>query len=708
MRLGLAACLGAFLLFFIQPFIGKVITPSLGGSARVWLSCMVFFQALLLAGYGYAHILVKRGSARTQGLVHGGVLLLALAAGLATWQRSGQPFVPPAHWVPGAEAGTSILVIFGLLVRTVGLPFFALAATAPLTQAWFAGRYPGKDPFRLYALSNLGSLAGLLCYPFLAERWLTTGGQARAIFAMLGAFIALLAWAWIEVAASVAAPVLPDRARASFNWKRGGLWVLASATGAALLLGGTNHLTESIANIPLLWVIPFAIYLVTYIVWFESSWIRPGPKAFLWICLGFAASLLLLAWAQRQPAPLWPILAVNAVIGTGCLLVHGLLFSLRPDHRDLTAYYLLIAAGGVLGGSLVALGVPVAFNRLYEFPILVCACGLLGILWALRSGWPHSRWLQLASAVPLVLGLESMWKEASKPGQYFRDAYGVVSVGQAGGVKVLMHGNVLHGLQLADQPRRPLAFYTPAGGIGRAFSFARSRKRALRVGIVGLGIGSIATFAEPGDQFVFYEISPTVVRLSSGPHAYFDVLRSAPVPIEVQQGDGRNLLEKELRNGSRGFDLLVLDAFSGGQIPWHLLTVEAMATYFGHLAPEGILVVHASNRLAVDRILAANAQACRAWAIGIDHPSRDNPGRMTLIDRPTNTVLLARTPILGTGHLFQAATWIAPPPQADFHDPAFGGKTARGRSIADSVQPWYDRRNSLTSLILGPRPAFLE
>ena len=599
----LTIVVSAFLLFQVQPVIAKIILPWFGGSAAVWTVCMLFFQMALLLGYLYAHALVRYLKPRTQMLVHAGLLLVSALA---------LPVYPSASWKPmGGEEPT--LRILGLLAVTVGLPYFLLSTTGPLLQAWYARRFQGSMPYRLYALSNAGSMFALLSYPVLFEPRFTTHQQAwmwsaaYVVFVVLCAVTAIgsgrgvLAGPGRDEAASADAAIVPPSAKKYL------IWLLLPAVASVLLLAITNHLSQNVAAIPFLWVLPLSIYLLTFILCFEGSgWYRRNPYLqLLAVALGSMAYALSMDSTGSVPIRVMvPLFAMG--LFTCCMVCHGELARLKPDPRYLTHFYVMIAAGGALGGLLVGLVAPHLFNALYEMPLGLVACAVL-VVWVLRQDaelkW-FQRWRQpvpiiaavLTVALAVFVGLQI---RSSVRGSrvLVRNFYGALRVRDSGpatqldATRTLTHGTINHGEQFLNPARRdlPTTYYGPETGVGLAIR-ERGKTRAIRVGVIGLGTGTLAAYGRPGDYYRFYEINPLVLRLA---HTEFSFLGDSKAKVEVAMGDARLSLERE---SPENFDVLAVDAFSSDSIPVHLLTLEAVELYFRHLRPDGVLAVHISNR----------------------------------------------------------------------------------------------------------------
>jgi SAM-dependent methyltransferase len=627
----LTIVVSAFLLFQVQPVIAKIILPWFGGSAAVWTVCMLFFQMALLLGYLYAHALVRYLKPRTQMLVHAGLLLVSALA---------LPVYPNASWKPtGGDEPT--LRILGLLAVTVGLPYFLLSTTGPLLQAWYARRFQGAMPYRLYALSNAGSMFALLSYPVLFEPVFTTHQQAWMWSAAYGVFVVLCGLTALRSgpgargqgpgaeAAAADADAVPPSA------KRYLIWLLLPAVASLLLLAITNHLSQNVAAIPFLWVLPLSIYLLTFILCFEGSgWYRRNPYLqLLAVALGSMAYALSVDSTGSVPIRVMvPLFAMG--LFTCCMVCHGELARLKPDPRYLTHFYVMIAAGGALGGLLVGLVAPHLFNALYEMPLGLVACAVL-VVWVLRQDaelkW-FQRWRQPAPIVAAVLtvalavfvGIE-IRNSVRGSRVLVRNFYGALRVRDNGpatqldATRTLTHGTINHGEQFLNPARRdlPTTYYGPDTGVGLAIR-EKQKTKAIRVGVIGLGTGTLAAYGRPGDYYRFYEINPLVLRLA---HTEFSFLPDCKAKVDVAMGDARLSLERE---APENFDVLAVDAFSSDSIPVHLLTLEAMELYFRHLQPDGVLAVHISNRyLDLEPVLAGETRATRKISRVVDTDDDD-------------------------------------------------------------------------------------
>jgi len=613
--------LSSFLLFLVQPLIARLILPWFGGSAAVWTTCLLFFQALLLAGYAYAHLLVR--FRRYERLVHSALLLAALAT---------LPIAPQDIWKPiGTEEPVSQILL--LLAASVGLPYFLLAATSPLLQAWFARARPGKNPYRLFAISNLASLIALVGYPFLVEPNLGGAEQVTLWSWLFVAFVTFcVAVAWLtprgEAAQAAAAESAPIR-RADVA-----MWLALSATGSGLLLAVTNHLTQNVAAVPLLWLAPLTLYLATFIIAFEGKdWYRPE---YLWAVL--LASIATMGWLIVDEEFDFDLAVQLGVflpgMFLGCLFCHGELYRLRPAAGRLTAFYLAVSAGGALGGVLVAVVAPLVFNGYYELGIGLAALALLAAVRFAGVG----RLAQYAS-LAVLFGITAC--AAYDSFRYQRDVliatrsfYGVLRVkefgvpGDESHLRRLVHGAIMHGEQYThDSQRRMLTtYYHENSGIGAAI---RSLGEApARVGVVGLGTGTIAAYGRAGDVYRFYDIDARVISVALHEFTY---LGDSAAKVELALGDARLVLERE---PPRRFDVLAVDAFSSDAIPVHLITREALEVYLRHVRPDGIVAFHVSNRfLDLVPVVARLARSQGVHAVVVrDDPEDEDDTRRSRTD----------------------------------------------------------------------------
>jgi protein-L-isoaspartate O-methyltransferase len=590
---------GAFLLFLVQPLIARFILPWFGGGPAVWTTCMLFFQLLLLGGYAYAHFSISRLTPRRQVITHLGLLALAVAL---------LPITPGDAWKPtdGSHAAGHIL---RLLLGCLGLPYLVLSATGPLLQAWFSKANPGVSPYRLYALSNVGSLLALLIYPFYLEPQLSRQAQADGWSWGLAIYAGLTAWCGLKVWKSAAADgetskSAEEEAPAS-AWRKL-LWFALPACGVMLLLAITNKLCQDIAVVPFLWVLPLSLYLLSFIISFDSPrWYHRGFwLPLLAILLGLVLQNLYKAESHPDITPL-----ATLYLGTmfvACMVCHGEVYRLRPGASRLTGFYLSLSAGGAAGGLFVALAAPFVFPDYFELHLALFLTAAL-VLIVLRQDPTRpfregqARW---AWAVPFVAlaalgyGLADVATTSLRGSlSTTRGFYGVLKVNDndAGNDGLhhltLQHGATIHGLQYVDAEKRtdPSSYYTSTSGIGRLLR-AHKPGGGRRVGAIGLGCGTLAAWGRPGDTFRFYEINDDVARLATSTFTY---LKDSKAKTELVMGDARLSMERE---ANQQYDVIVLDAFSSDAIPVHLLTLEAFDHYQRHLKPDGAIVVHVSNR----------------------------------------------------------------------------------------------------------------
>ncbi len=590
---------GAFLLFQVQPLIAKFILPWFGGSAAVWTTCMLFFQVALVAGYGYAHALCRLASPRIQAAVHAALLVAAVAM---------LPIVPGDHWKP-VDSGEPIQRILLLLTVCLGLPFFVLASTGPLMQAWFARLHPGVSPYRLYALSNVGSFLALLSFPFVVEPMLSRQSQAAMWaggfigFVLLSAVCAV--WQW-RTAAQLAEPASDgegDRGAASLGTQF--LWLVFPACGTVLLLATNNKLCQEVAAVPFLWVMPLAIYLLTFVLCFERpAWYARG--IFTWLLVPVIAAWCYALYSQASLSIQLQVAISSAGLFVACMVCHGEVYGLRPSPRHLTAFYLMIAIGGAMGGFAVAVVAPLVLRLYSEFHwgLLMLASIVTWVHFRDGTGWTTlgRRWpvwpvalagLAILAAV-LIYHLRTGMEGVVLASRNFYGVLRVVEIEQDDPdyrARMLIHGTTNHGLEFLspEKSKLPTMYFNEPSGVGLTLDFFTTRS-SLKVGVLGLGVGTLATYGRPKDTFRFYELDPDVVAIAQ---TQFSYLKECKAKIEIVQGDGRLSLERE---PPQDFDILILDAFSGDSPPIHLLTREAFELYLRHVKVPGVIAVNISNR----------------------------------------------------------------------------------------------------------------
>ena len=604
--------LSAFLLFEVQPMIAKMILPWFGGTSAVWSTCMLFFQLVLLLGYLYAHWMNRTFTPRRQAIFHSAALAISLAS---------LPVIPSEAWRTTA-VGQPSLRILGLLAVTVGLPYFLLSSTSPLLQAWYARTNKQGMPYRLFALSNFASMLALLSYPTLIEPNLSNRTQAwiwTAGYLCFAAVCALTAWRSSNVATAFspsedAAPGAgPDGAP---SWSLRLLWLGLSAAASVLLLAVTTHLTQDVAAIPFLWIVPLVIYLLTFILCFEAPRLYQR-FFFIPLFLASAAFMALQLWPRASEAEIqWVsrlanldikkiIVTLAASLFVTCMVCHGELARLKPHPRYLTSFYVTVSLGGAIGGLFVGLVAPNLFRAYYEFPIGLGLTMLVVVVVFGREIWRMAMPRRIVGTVALAATLCGyFWCLGAIMHQIVkgyrvvtRNFYGLLRVYDDGdpvsepyAARKLVHGVINHGQQMLREGyrREPVTYFCPLSGVGRAMKATEGKPR--KIGIIGLGCGTLAAYGRAGDVMRIYEINPLVLDLA---RTEFTYLADTPAVIQPALGDGRLVLESE---PDQQFDLLVMDAFSGDSVPVHLITREAFRLYFRHLKPDGILVVNISNK----------------------------------------------------------------------------------------------------------------
>jgi len=609
---------GAFLFFQVQLIVGKYILPWFGGTPAVWNTCIVVFQGLLLGGYCYAHLLASRVARHWQGRVH--LLVIGAAAtGLAVtsflWTS---PITAGLRWRP-QDPNHPIADIISLLLVSVGMPSVVLASTSPLLQTWI-GEKSGGAPYRLYALSNLGSLLGLLSYPFLVERLLSVHTQAWLWSAAFILFLAACAGCAVaQMRSQRAEDSLAEVSKAKLEEQPGisvaqqVLWLALPVCSSLLLLSTTNLICQEIAVIPLLWVVPLAVYLISFIVCFDNGrWYRRGIFQFL-LAAGAVMSFKALTLLPGTHL-LGQIVTFSLTLFFACMICHGELARLKPSSAHLTQYYLLLSAGGVLGSMFVVFLAPRLFTTYWEFQIGISLCAVLmfAAMKIDRASWVNGNYRSqlLPLAATLAAGaLCSFYTSVFIIAQMgpltvfrVRNFFGEKAVIDTDVLLRFRDGAIWHGVQYKDAKRRdePTLYYHQQTGIGILLdNFPRTPQQPdLRVGLVGLGIGTLAAYGHSGDYYRFYELDPAVIALSGGTQPYFSFVRDSRAKVEIIPGDARISMEREANTGKlQQFDVLVVDAFSSDAIPLHLLTREAMEIYLRQLRePRSVMAFHITNR----------------------------------------------------------------------------------------------------------------
>jgi hypothetical protein len=572
--------LSSFLLFLVQPIIAKQILPWFGGSAGVWTTCLVFFQSVLLAGYAYADLTTRLG-ARRQAMLHVGLLVASLAF---------LPILASTGWKPQGDEAQPIARILLLLLATIGLPYFLLATTTPLLQSWYWRRFHTRVPYRLFALSNFASLLALLGFPLLFEPEFDLTQLAWGWSVLFVGFALLCAGtAWLSLSSSNETEV--ERSKGE---KPSGVaqlqWLALSAMGSVMLLAVTNHITQNISSVPFLWVLPLALYLISFILVFDHPrWYLRPVFILLLIALLPAMAYSIPSLDLKLAAPLYLVGLLVA-----CMFCHGELARLKPDPAYLTRFYLMMSLGGALGAVLVAIVAPIVLRGYFELGIALVLLALLLTVRLRKAAVLGGLAVSVATVVFVVLGAKD-YTEGVRVME--RDFYGVVRTADHMSpvpYRSMYHGGIMHGGQLLGEQYRntPADYFSPGSGYGRVFTALRQMepKKPLAVGIIGLGAGVVGAWMQPGDALTFYEISPRVVDIA---RREFTFLSDGFAKTEIVMGDGRLSLERE---PPRGYDLLGIDAFSGDSIPMHLVTREAMALYVKHIKPDGVIVFQATNR----------------------------------------------------------------------------------------------------------------
>ncbi len=587
--------LGAFLVFQVQPVISKCVLPWFGGTPAVWTTCMLFFQLLLFAGYLYAHVLKSYFRPGIQGAIH---LSLLTAAALSL------PIEPSDAWKPnGAESPT--LYLLWMLLCHVGLPYFVLSSTGPLIQAWLSYQDSSDKIYRLYALSNAGSLLALLSYPFAVEPFLSVSHQSViwslmfCAFVLIQGFVAIGQFRVIDRRRNEPAPPVDDASPASpILWQHRLSWVVLPAFASTFLLVVTNHVCQDVAVIPFLWVLPLSLYLLSFIICFDSpQWYKPK-----WIALVSIVAIATIQTKQMLPFSLQLIseaLSYMVLLLGVCLLCHGEVVRIKPSPQWLTQYYTLLSAGGAIGGIIVAIVCPLLFNNFSELPLaLSIASALIMVIFFASRGWRltdydwnAARRVKIVVAVVMALPIIDMsMKDHASAIASDRNFFGVLRVHRDDQGTHLVHGRTIHGMQRAGAAAsEPTAYYYYDSGIGRVISVLQERSPAIKTSVIGLGCGVLASYGRAEDEFDMIEINPAIQRIAN---EHFTFMRDCPSTIRHHLGDGRLVME---RMQEQRFDLIVLDAFSSDAIPAHLLTTEAFELYRERLATQGVFAVHVSN-----------------------------------------------------------------------------------------------------------------
>jgi hypothetical protein len=655
---GVTIFLSAFLLFLIQPIFAKLILPWFGGSSAVWTTCLVFFQTALLGGYLYAHLLSRRLTARKQPWVHCALLAIALLL---------LPVMPGERWKP-AGASDPAWQILAMLATVLGLPYLLLSATSPLLQKWLSR--DGSQPYRLFALSNVGALLALAAYPLWIEPRIATRAQDlwwSAGFATFALLCGVSAWlsrrpdnVWIETETS-------PETQSSIPW------LLLAAAGSMMLISTTNQLTQNVAAVPFLWILPLGAYLLSFIICFESPrWYQRGLfLRLLAVALGSLAYALYDVDVSVAITVAIPLFTVGLFIV--CMFCHGELSRLKPGTNQLTSFYLMIALGGALGAILAGLIAPRVFTGIHEFPVSLVLVAVLALWVNWQEGMtPRLLWLTVSVAmmVALIAEIHSYRKGALVMTRSFYGSLRVVQSIRGGSqIRTLYHGIIQHGAQYLDPAKRaePTTYFGPDSGAGLVLRFCCESPK--RVGIIGLGTGTLAAYGKPGDSFQFYEINPQVIELAKSD---FTFLSDSKAAISIVTGDARLSLE-----GETGplYDVFLADAFSGDAIPVHLLTTEAFDLYLRHLKPSGILAVHVSNQYLDLAPVVAQLASAHGLISRLVHTEKDD------------------------GHLYSRSDWVLMTrDRAVFAQPEIGGAASKIEP-RPGLRLWTDDYNNLLQVL---------
>ncbi len=637
--------LSAFLLFLLEPIAARQLLPLFGGSAAVWMTCLVFFQCALLAGYLYAHLVASRLGPRSQAVTH----MALLTAAVLSLEVRVHPGAAAATWHP-------VATLLWLLTATIGLPFLTLAATSPLLQSWRARAEPSRLPrWWLFALSNAGSLAALLLYPALLEANLALRAQVVAWSTGFCTFAALCGALALHRRRTVLSPEFSPASAPSSNGSRAWmLWLLLPGCASMLLCAVTNHLGENVAAIPLLWIVPLTVYLLSFVIAFASPHAWPRFLSVRMLALTLA-TLAYLLYTSRNALPLSVSIPVyTASLFFACLFCHAEVYRLRPANDGLTNFYLLLALGSAIGAILAGVAAPNLFHANHDLATATILLAVSALVASWQSGWAQRLlWSSAALGLIYIAFVQSSAQSRDAIAQ-LRGFYGSLRVTEthlppeAETTRTLYHGRIQHGTQLFGHGLRtqPSSYYGHDSGAGLALDLC-CQGRSKRIGVVGLGTGTVAVYGKPGDDITFYEIDPLVERLA---RALFTYLRDSPAAVHVVLGDARLSIAGETTRPL--YDVLVLDAFSGDAIPIHLLTAEAIALYRKRLQPGGVLVFHISSQY-VDLApqLALQARNARLSAILV-HSDADEARGLFSSDwvlMTANRTLLERTAIANAG-----------------------------------------------------------
>ena len=640
--------LSAFLLFQVELMMGKFVLPRYGGGPSVWSTALLVFQILLLCGYAYAAYLSTKLSPDRQAKAH--LALIAACAVLVVLQALSWhgPLFPRLMWLSGGS-DYPVAQISALLLLGAGLPCILLSANSPLLQDWF-GSSSKTSPYRLYAVSNLGSLLGLIAYPFLVEPRFTLSTQAWTWSGLFGLVLICSAACCLV---RMGEPVGQNAQPPSKKGKKGNVrsdtprfwWLALASCSSVLLLATTNVICQQVAPVPLLWVLPLSLYLLSFIVCFDRPrWYRREIFVPVYVVLAYMVLMLLPQYNEIRLFQV--VLILCSAFFVVCMICHGELVRSKPAVEHLTSYYLTIATGSALGSAFVALLAPLIFDRFWEFHVGLLGCGILLVLAFLRDreSWVRRKryGVPMIASTGLLLGIGAVHMIDKERVREVRAGYtalkrtrnffGIKVIAQKETAVGLLHGRTLHGMQslLPGYRNLPLMYYSHPSGVGILLDrFPRTASHPnLRVGVIGMGVASLAAYGQAGDYYRFYEIDPAVAQFSTGKNPDFTLAASSPAKIDIVEGDGRIRLQEEVSRGeSQDFDVLVVDAFSGDSIPVHLLTKQAMELYLQKLrSPQSVIAFHLSNSaLDLRPLMASLARSYQLASVEVRTPAEVEP-----------------------------------------------------------------------------------
>jgi hypothetical protein len=686
--------LSAYLLFQIQPIISKTLLPWFGGTPAVWSSAMLFFQIVLTGGYAYSNWLVRKLNAKKQAITHLFLLGISVCLVISLWIVWPSPITPSVTW-RSVPVIYPIPTIFLLLVISIGLPFFVLTTNSPLMQAWANRKDPGKSPYWLYALSNIGSILGLLAYPLVVEPMLPLTWQGRIwtagyiLFVILAGTNAILTYKSITRSGEGEKEVsVPDSQKPQKKTQI--LWLLLSACAALMVLAVTNQITQEVAAIPFLWVLPLTIYLLSFVLTFSGkAWYRRKLFTFLMLLGTFGWFFVTI---NPSPDFILEIILYNFLLFAATMVCHGELYALRPPASQLTRFYLMVSVGGALGGILVNLVAPILFRGYWElyFGVAFIWIIITLLLYKQESTKSGSSFSLLFSAIATLFScvqlVSMIYFSLTENVVIYRNFYGVVHVRQGEietirkDANTLVHGSTVHGFQFLDPEihNMPTSYYTRDSGISLAILNHPRHGSGMRVGILGLGTGTMAAYGQPGDYYRFYEINPDIINLANGQGGYFSFLADSQASIDIIPGDARISLEQEVTaEPGNDFDVLVLDTFSSDSIPVHLVTREAFDIYLQNLSPDGLIAANISNtRLDLRPVFWQLARYYDMEFAAIDNPAKDE----SMAALPSTWVLL---------------TWNSKLLEA----PALANRITQGVDFRTDIPLWTDDYSNLIQLL---------